>query len=757
MRIKKLVYIAIFVVSLAACEKDSIIHDADSGQKNENIEGEYEKGWIRVKFKQLNSDLNTVATRSGKINTGIDEIDEVVEKLGATAICRVFNEGGKFKERREKYGLHLWYDLYIGDNEPITKSINSFKSLNNVEVVELIPIFRQKSQSANYFFSSALRAGISSAPFSLSKAAGDGTTFNDPLLARQWHYNNDGSTASSVAGADANIFAAWKITTGDPRVIVAVVDGGIDHNHPDLARNMWINTGEIPGNGIDDDNNGYIDDIYGYRWGKDGLAEPTGTIFPMDHGSHCAGVIAAVNNNGIGIAGVGGGNGDPLTGVRLMSCQTYVPDPAYPNDPHGNSKSTSQTPDAFAYAADNGAVIVSCSFSYGGTTLSAAYKAGIDYFVDNAGYDENNNPTGPLKGGLMVASAGNDGELKAVYPAAYEKVISVAYSMSNYQKSPSSNYGPSVDVTAPGGATSSSYAADRVGGIFSTIAFESANYDVEKGYSYKSGSSMAAPHVAGVAALIVSAAIEKNMVLTVERLRDIILRSCWSLDKYNSEYAGMLGEGQVDAGYALEILLGGESQPVPPPIDLTSESDKNSITLSWKVPADYLGKPIVSVELYIALKSLEGVNFEQLPSWIIKETVENEKTAGDRVEKKFSNLDDDTEYFFALISVDRQGQKSQPAFIKATTQSQIQESEGKSFSVYPTGVDEKLYIKPSSAVLNEKVSVEIYNAVGYRVFKTEVVAINKPFELNLKDLTVGYYFVSLKTKQTKEVHKIIKH
>lgn len=112
-----------------------------------------------------------------------------------------------------------------------------------------------------------------------------------------------------------------------------------------------------------------------------------------------------------------------------MSCQTYIPDPAYPDDPHGNSKSTSQTPDAFAYAADNGAVIVNCSFSYSGTTLSAAYKAGIDYFIDNAGIDENGNQIGPMKGGLMVASAGNDGEYNLTkYPGSYERVINVAYS-----------------------------------------------------------------------------------------------------------------------------------------------------------------------------------------------------------------------------------------------------------------------------------------------------------------------------------------
>ena len=583
-RIETSICLFLLFFLLVNCSKDNIEIYTDIESEIETefslLEGN-EPGWVRIKFKDL-KDINNLTIRQGKVDTRTAKLDAVVSLLGATKTSKVFNEGGKFKKRREKYGLHLWYDFYVGEKQLTTRSITDLSGLSFVDVVELIPVEKQAVYAQEHLHNlmANYSAFLTANYFYSTRTVGDGFKFNDPLLPRQWHYYNDGSTPSSVAGADANIFPAWKVTTGNPTIIVAVVDGGIDVNHPDLAQNMCINTKEIAGNGLDDDNNGYIDDIHGFRWGREGIGEPTGEIFPMDHGSHCAGTIAAVNNNGVGLAGIGGGNGSINSGIRLMSCQTYIPDPTHPDDPYGNSKSTSQTPDAFAFAADNGAVIASCSFSYSGTTLSAAYKAGIDYFVDNAGTDENGNQTGPMKGGLMIAAAGNDGELLTKFPASYERVVSVAYSMSNYLKSPSSNYGPSIDVTAPGGATSSSYAANRVGGVFSTIPMQSANFNVEQGYSYKSGTSMATPHVAGIAALVLSAAVENSISMTVGKLRNVIERSCWSLDKHNPDYKGMLGHGQVDAGFAVQILLGGDNQLVSQPANVTTSTFASSTSLS---------------------------------------------------------------------------------------------------------------------------------------------------------------------------------
>src|SRR5690606_32622960 len=126
---------------------------------------------------------------------------------------------------------------------------------------------------------------------------------NDPMLGDQWHYNNTGQV-DGTPGSDISLFQAWSIETGSPDVIIGVTDGGAQVNHPDLAANMWINEDEIPGNGIDDDNNGFVDDIHGY-----GFGDNSPTIAPDDHGTHVSGTIAAVTNNGLGVAGVAGGTG----------------------------------------------------------------------------------------------------------------------------------------------------------------------------------------------------------------------------------------------------------------------------------------------------------------------------------------------------------------------------------------------------------------------------------------------------------------
>ena len=157
------------------------------------------------------------------------------------------------------------------------------------------------------------------------------------------------------------------------------MDGGVQVDHPDLVDNIWVNEGEIPGNGIDDDGNGYIDDINGYNFMYD-----SGKLTPMKHATHVAGIIAASGNNGKGIAGIAGGNGTAGSGVKLMSTQVL------------GATSSNNTAAAIKYGADNGAVISQNSWGYNTTTTSVSYidpadKAAIDYFIKYAGCDNDGN------------------------------------------------------------------------------------------------------------------------------------------------------------------------------------------------------------------------------------------------------------------------------------------------------------------------------------------------------------------------------
>lgn len=264
---------------------------------------------------------------------------------------------------------------------------------------------------------------------------------------------------------------AWDFATGNPEIIVAVTDSGIDYNHEDLAANMWINTGEIPENGIDDDGNGYVDDIYGVN-------VITGSGNPMDdnsHGTHCAGTIGALGNNGTGVAGVN-------WRVRLMACKFLA------SDGYGTTANSILSTD---YATESGANVISASWGGGG------YSQGLKDSIDEAGQ----------RGILFVAAAGNDAsdnDGTPTYPASFASpnMIVVMATDSSDNKASYSNYGEtSVHIGAPG----SSILSVKMGG----------------GYSYKSGTSMATPHVAGAAALLLSV----NPLLTAEDLKEILINT----------------------------------------------------------------------------------------------------------------------------------------------------------------------------------------------------------------------------------------
>ena len=186
---------------------------------------------------------------------------------------RVFPYAGKFEKKHQKHGLHLWYEVVVDKKSDVRIASQNYKKLSDVSHSELILEKTIGGTKTNSYKNSPL----GSLP--------GGT--NDPRYNEQWHYNNTGQTGGTV-DADIDLPEAWAIQTGMSNIIVSVHDGGVDTDHEDLAGNMWVNPNEIAGNGIDDDNNGYIDDINGYNFG-----DGTGAIAAGDHGTHVGGTIAA--------------------------------------------------------------------------------------------------------------------------------------------------------------------------------------------------------------------------------------------------------------------------------------------------------------------------------------------------------------------------------------------------------------------------------------------------------------------------------
>ena len=244
---------------------------------------------------------------------------------------------------------------------------------------------------------------------------------------KNWHFKD--IFKDSIAGISLDkAYEFLKNKKGDI-VIVAVIDTELDIDHEDLKNQVWINKREIPNNNIDDDNNGYIDDIHGYSF-----ADETGTISQDNHGTHVSGIIGATTNNNIGVSGIAGGNGSG-NGVRLMSCAVFG---------EGIQGGFAQS---YIYAADNGAVISQNSWesniaeAFSQSTLDA-----IRYFIAEAGYDELGNPVGPMKGGIVIVAAGNANHNLNRYPAAFEEVIAVGATTSNDDKAPFSNWATTTHV-----------------------------------------------------------------------------------------------------------------------------------------------------------------------------------------------------------------------------------------------------------------------------------------------------------------------
>ncbi len=347
---------------------------------------------------------------------------------------------------------------------------------------------------------------------------------NDPQFNRLWGLNNTGQTIEGVAGvADADIDApeAWNIVKDNSTVLVAVCDSGIDYTHPDLAANMWINQAEANGQaGVDDDNNGYIDDIRGWDFAF-GDNEPEDNV---GHGTHVAGTIGAVGNNGVGVTGVNWS----VKIVPIKIGDFFI--------------ATSGAIEGIQYAIKVGAKVM--NHSWGGSGYSQALYDAITQSQE--------------AGLLFVAAAGNysmDNDVTPFYPCSYDldSIISVMATDNQDEKTSFSHWGKTgVDIGAPGQ------------GILSTIP--------NNGYDYYDGTSMACPHVAGAAALVWSL----NSQLTYQETKQILMTS---VDKLDSLEGRSVTEGRLNLYKASLLAQSSDAlPPLPDPAEWLIEPQATGLT-----------------------------------------------------------------------------------------------------------------------------------------------------------------------------------
>lgn len=580
---KRAIYTLFIAVLFCGCtadleEQSVAIGSSSHSDKIINSSQESIRGTISVRFNaSVESRLAECATRSGATRSGISGVDAILDKIDCVAVEPIFVVTEKNRERVHEAGLHLWYEFRFNEESDLDAVAADLAKVAEVDRI----------QFSHNLYRIAPPERRAKSTFSLPQSTNklnNNAPFNDPYYFYQWGLENRGSDSAisswgdienlpkPISGSDINAVPAWKLCKGDPSIIVAVLDEGVMYSHEDLRDNMWVNSAELNGiPKVDDDGNGYIDDIYGYNFTEDSAhitwneSQIVGNVKKSDsgHGTHVAGIVSAVNNNGLGVSSIAGGSGKH-DGVKILCAQIMTA---------GSSTSNKRVAQAMQYAADCGAHIIQCSWGYVSKDISndnnykfaeTAEAEAIDYFIKYGGSAD-----GPIKGGLAIFAAGNDSEDLPGYPAAYEPCVAVASLGPALRPPYYTNYGIGTDIMAPGGDP---FYVN--GSILSTVPPEFCTNANRAYYEMMDGTSMACPMVSGVAALGLSYAKQLGKQYTAAEFRSMLLSATNDIeptltgtisykDIYSNtqtlhypKFSGKLGAGYIDA-YKLLLQIDG--------------------------------------------------------------------------------------------------------------------------------------------------------------------------------------------------------